>query len=281
MANTAIPNQPLIQHPLPYGIGRLLGASSTLVSGALPSTDSLLVPPPPVSPSGVVARSSDFEATVVNNSGVGVEAGAGNFSLVYKAENGLEAVFGDDAGALADAGTLSLGVPTPFLLVPTDEGIFLRLGALQEAGPVPFTGALDAYMSYFDYRDYTRVAVDLTDAYQDLFQGVQGKSRMLGRGGQDFGQVFAVIANFDSVDHTIEVRITDGVNTVQLPSFAATPVVAGTLVQASAYGVSHLEEGWVLQARMTVAEAARPCRFITAYTDTNLAPVRTDQGGAF
>lgn len=283
MPNTATPNQPLIEHPLPYGVGRLLGASSTLVSGALPSTDSLLVPPPPVSPNGVVARAANFEAVVINNAGVGVEAGAGNFALVYKAENGLEAVFGDDAGALADAGTMTLGVPVPFLLTPTDEGIFLRLGALTEAGPNPFSGALDAYMNYRDYRDYTRVSVDLTDAYQTVLQGEQGKSKMLGLGAQDFGELFLVVANFDSVNHTLEARITDGVNTVQLPDFAATfaPVVAGTLSSVTAYPPPYLEEGWSLQVRVTLAQVLRPCRLILAYTDTNLAPVRTNQGGAF
>ncbi len=281
MANTAQANQPLIEHPLPYGIGRLIGASSTLVKGAELSTDSLLIPPPPESPNGVVARVASHEATVVNNSGIEVLANAGNFALVYKAETPLEAVFGGDAGDLAVDATKTLAMPAPLLLAPTDLGIFLRLGALEEAGPVPFTGALDAYMNYRDFRDFTRVAVDLTDEFQTLLVGVKGKSRALSQGGQEFEERFAVIANFDSIDHTIEARITDGVNTVALPSLAATPVVAGTLVSASPNGYPYLEEGWSLQVRMTVVSTLRPCRFIVAYTDTNLAPVRTNQAGAF
>ncbi len=281
MANTAQPNQPLSSHPLPFGVGRLLGASATLVKGAAPNSDSLLVPPPASSPNGSVARGLAVSAQLINNSAAPVLAGAGNFALVYKAEGALEAVFGDSANALAVGGTETLDT-LQFLLAPTDRGVFLRLGDLQTTGPVDFADTLDAYMNYLDFRDRTRVAVDLTTDYQTVLAGVQGKSRMLASGGGDFSQLFAAIANFDSITHIIEARLSDGVNVIQLPSVGPAPIAIGALEELELNNaMANLQEGWSLQMRTTVAPALNPCRAILAYTDTNLSPVRTDQGGAY
>lgn len=283
MANTATPNQPLIQHPLPFGMGRMIGAGATLVEGAAPNSDSLLVPAPASSPNGSVSRGLDTLASLMNNSGADVDAGAGNFSLVYKAEGSLEAIFGADANALADGATVQLQQAAPFLLAPTDRGIYLRLGDLQEdgGGGGDFPGTLDCYASYLDYRDFKRVAFDLTETFQTILEGVQGKARLLGRGGEDFGEFFAVVANFDTADRTVELRISDGTNTFLIPQASATAIPDGEMAVLDVPLLPALLEGWTLEARITDAVDDNPCRLILGYTDTNLSPVRTDQGGAF
>jgi hypothetical protein len=219
---------------------------------------------------------------LINNSGIDVLAGGPDqFFLIYKAEGALEAIMSANASALA-AGDTSSFEPKLMLLAPTDRGIFLRLGDLQELGLVDFTGTLDAYMSYFDRREQTRVAVNLTTVYQTVLSGAQGKSRMLAIGGEDNSEPYAVVSNFDSIDHTIEARLSDGVNTIQLPAAAVAPVVAGTVEDLDVFeAFANLQEGWSLQLRTTVDVVDRPCRAILAYTDTNLSPVRTNQGGAF
>lgn len=144
-----------------------------------------------------------------------------------------------------------------------------------------FTGTLDTYGMFPDVRDIARVEFDLTSEYQTVLEGEKGKTRMFSPTSGDSVTPFAVIANFDSIDHTVETRLSDGVNTFQLPQTADVPIAAGVCGPLLIGQPPALLEGWSLQMRVTVDPAVRPCRAILGYTDTNLSPVRTDQGGAF
>lgn len=142
MANTATPNQPLIKHPLPWAMHRNLGAGSTLLTGILPNSDTLVIPPPPSSPNGRVVRVCDVltSVTIINNTLVGIAAAvppAINFRLVYKNANGEEAFVADDDNALAAGGTVTLE-PENVILSDEDQEDLLRVGDLQEElPPVP------------------------------------------------------------------------------------------------------------------------------------------------
>lgn len=286
MANTATPHQPLSSHPIPYFMKRILGGGAGLFTGLLPETDTLVIPPPPPSPNGVVARLIDLDTAfkLLNSSGIEViDVDAPNFQLIYKNASAEESILVSSSSALPSGEAEDLTPEASFLLGPTDLGIYLRILDIQEDGPVPFTGSLDGYVSYFDVRDIHRSQFDLTTEFQTVLTGEQGKMLFFTRVGEEGSRLTATVANFDSIAHTIEARLSDGVITIPLPHVASSPIDIGTVGQL---GLSYpptlsLLEGWTLDIRTTVDAATRPCRLLLGHTDTNLSPVRTNQGGAY
>jgi hypothetical protein len=288
VANTAQANQPLSQHPLPWAMHRILGGGGSLFKGALPNSDVLVVPPPAPSPNGEVKRAVDYFAlaNLFNNTGPGILASVlpvANFQLIYKDGDGNEVILNESALALAANGTVVIAPNFNFLLNSDDQGVFLRIGDLQEAGPVPFTGSIDGHVSFTDTRDMARVETDLTTEFQTVLGGVQGRARFLSPLGASGlpTPAYGGFLNFDNIDHTIQARLTDGVNTIVLPGFeASSPVLAGQSFNLSSNNIAFLE-GWALQMRTTVAAAVAPMRVMMMYTDTNLSPVRDNQAGAY
>lgn len=285
MTNTATPNQPLSQHPLPLALKQVLGAGSTFLTDVQFGQDYLLVPPPAASPNGAVVRLFDSFCglTLINNDADAIPdvvAPLINFALVYKTAT-EETILGvQSTGILANA-TVDLTPDVPILVGPTDRGIFLR--RIVEVADVP---SIQTFCNYLDIRHVTRGTLSLTEAVQELLAGVKGKARLFNRVGEEDSEVIAAILNFDSVDHDIEISLSDGVTSFVLST--AITVLANDAQNVSvkafldASGNPVLLEDFSISARILEPLAGDgSVQLLFGYTDTNLAPVRTDQGGAF
>ena len=285
MTNTATPNQPMTQHPLPLALKRILGAGSTFLTDVEFGQDYLLVPPPPPSPNGAVVRMVDQYSglTLVNNDADAIpDVGAPliNFALVYKTATEETLLGIQSTGILANA-TINLEPFVPILVGPTDRGIFLR--RIVEVADVP---SIQTICNYLDIRDVTRGTLALTEEVQEILAGVRGKARLFNRAGEEDSEVLAIIANFDSIEHNVEISLSDGVTTFV---FTTSVTVAANDGQSAAVnpfleatGSPVLLEDFSISARLLEPLAGDgSVQLIFGYTDTNLSPVRTDQGGAY
>lgn len=276
MANTAQVNQPLIEHPLPYFLKRIVGAGSVLLPEVDLGQDYLVVPPPAAGPNGVIARDVAQEVVLVNNTVTDIPPGDDLFLLIYKNSAGDEVVIATSGAGtgLAAGESLELQPSVPFLLTSADQGVFLR-----RADAVAIL--LNAHNRYFDIRDVTRVSANLANAApQTLLSGIQGKARLFTPKLSELDDSYAAIANFDSVDHNVEVYLSDGVNTIQITQLSGL-VPAGTMTPIPSFAMPTLLEGWSVSARVVEDIVSAPCTAIFGYTDTNLSPVRSNQGGAY
>jgi len=283
MTNTAQPNQPLGQHPLPLPLKRLLGAGSTMLPDVAFGTDYLVVPPPPSSPNGAVARLVDDGTRVflVNNDAdpiPDVISPLINFALVYKTATD-EVLLDVKSDGIPAGGTTSLSPQSPLLLAPTDRGIFLR--RIVNVAAVP---SIQAFAHFLDVRDTVRGTLSLTEALQTVLSGAQGKTRFATAAGTEGDSSIMAICNFDSVDHNVDWFLSDGVNSfkfftsVVLANDGQNPSVQPALdLNNSPY----LLEGWTLSAQLQEPTVDAGVSLVYGYTDTNLSPVRSDQGGAY
>ena len=282
MANTAQVNQPLSQHPLPLPFKRLLGAGSTMLPNVAFGTDYLLVPPPPASPNGAVTRIVDGRVLLVNNDAdpiPDVIAPLINFALVYKTATD-EVLLGVMSDGIPAGGTVTFSPESTVLLSPTDRGVFLR--RIVDVVTVP---SIQAFWHFHDLRDVVVPGVlSLSTALQTVLAGAQGKTRFASLAGSEAEEVMMSICNFDSIDHNIAWFLSDGVDSFRfftstvLANDGQNPSVKpGLDFQINPY----LLEGWTLSAQLLEATVDAEVTLNFGYTDTNLSPVRSDQGGAY
>jgi len=268
--NPAGVNQPLNQHPLPSNKGYALAGDGAMASNiAIASGDILLVPPPSaggrrqVSFTGVVAYLS-------NTAGIATL----NADLIYKDANGDEVLVGQASVALAAAGSdvASLGPSVGgLILMPEDQGLFARVTA------DPASGVAAVSANWLDVRNVERYDVNLTTVYQTLFANNDYGICRFFSGWDQEADGFPVVLNKDTAAVVIDIRLTDGTTTIDLPPIS-TP--AGEIDQPLGVPVV-LPPGWTIEARLQAALTANPCTIVCAVSKTNQAPARQNQGGAY
>jgi hypothetical protein len=271
-------NNQFYEHPLIENTLTTLGSGVTLVKDAATAgVDYLLVPPPAASPVGDQSVSRLLRAvTVVNTTGAEIpepSEGETNLLIVYKtaAEEiiipvSFETSIFDPGQARTNA------INTPFLVRPTDRGIFLRVTAEGITG-------LTAHCTFDDIRRIDQVVTSLTDTPQTVLSGRLNTVRKVPLAGEEFEHRFMTIANADSVPHIVDVSLFDGTDTVLLASVACDEGVCTELFDN--VDPPSLLSGWSLIAVLQEAIETGPCYLLAGYTDVNLHPVRQDQGGAY
>lgn len=282
-----LPNQPMAAHPRPYGLGKAIGASSTIVTGIAAGSDTLLIGPPVA---GEARDISPFESVLlINHTTSALAYNPDDFQLIYKDGNGNECIVDSnpDAGILAvgsagQTATLVLGFHKAFafLLAPTDLGIFLRRN---DAVAV----SIDAHARYFDVRDMDRVSQDMTSVSAVILTGGPGRVLFLGKL-FEAGTGYMAVANFDSVQHRVSVLLSNGTDTINITETDDTdglvvPVPAGTMLPLpiASSAAPFLLNGWTLSLSIEADVTDAPCRAIIGVQATNLAPVKQYQGGAY
>ena len=267
MAST--PQSQLTEHPLPFSGYKTLGADSRPILAAAANNDYLAIPPPPA---GVARFIGAVETPVTGILTSGGPLVAGDIQLIYKDENGDEVILAQNSGGEIVGSLFFLNGP-PSLIAETDQGVFLRMG--------PGAGTGDFYASHLDVRNLTRHSVDVTAIFpntQPLLtvdeDGVVLFTPFVTVGGYSAG-----LYNFDVAPHTVRIFFTDGVNSGEVPA-ASGPVAAGAV---STFPLTYLKKGQSLSVCLDLGNPApvKPARLIACLQQTNLSPVRPDQGGAF
>ena len=266
--NPSGPNQPLNQHPTPYADIYVLARDQALFTGLNQASGDVLVIPPPVEGG---RRWVDTYSLIATTVGAGTDTA--DVEVVYKDGNGNEIVV--NAVSVPAAGSQPIA-PDVFILVPEDQGIFLRVTA------DPPAGSVSAAAKWRDVRNVDRVDVELTTVFQTLFGPADvGNILFCPKVGEEVEGGHAWYLNYDpALAPNVELRLTDGTNVFL---FGATPSPAdtATLVAQLAEFVQSSPELWV-QARIDDATGqTEPVVVSVAISKTNQGPAREDQGGAY
>lgn len=280
----AQPNQPLKHHPIPDLYKKVLGALQQNAAGLMNAGgDVQIVPPPSVSPNGEVARLVGGEAA--QNLYVNVTAGAGDIlRLLYLAEGTRVACLKKyTSSGYADVSE-ALTFP-PFLLAPTDRGIYARVTDDDLTANVDVTGKA------FDVRGPFRTAVDLdVDSTDDQVLLTADEPGQIFVPTLDIQSgIMACCAVFGDGDvpaddnpFIVQLALKNGSTRFNIAQTTVLSEEVTLLVDGPALPV--LTEGWSLVAKViTPPDSAYDFapRVLLGYQSSNASPVRTDQGGAF
>jgi hypothetical protein len=265
------PNQPLNQHPRGFlDPTKVLGMDALLFpAGVIQTGEDILIVPPP--PAGVMRRALGIpwaHAFFFNRNGDAMTS----VLIVYKKATGEEVVL-YDAGALADGSAAVLLQPPTLFLTSVDLGVFLRV--TNDVALTNFTG----YSFWEDVRAGGRQDTAIEDTNKTIvLDGARDGNARFPLG--EMAQLVPVqFFNFDTIPHNFTFFVSDGVSDVELISLVVGAGLAnpGTaLIDPVA-----LPPGWSLKVKMLEAVATRAPFVLAAYVDTNLSPVRQDQGGAY
>ena len=167
---------------------------------------------------------------------------------------------------------MPMSVDKPFLLRPGDRGLYLRIEA-------PSVEGLSVFTTYYDVRDieYEATSVLGTSAVTAL-AGAPDVVRMIARGGEEQEHSFVALQNLDSSPHIFVVSVFDGTNTAKL---AEVEVLAGQIGEVLGSALPSLLEGWSYRVALLESVVTTAPRVVFGYTDTNIAPVAQNEGGAF
>lgn len=280
------------QHPVALGGRSLLNAAAYIGLDVVPGTDVFLFGPPPAtdvdSNGGMVVREIS-QATPIQLHSVGADPilATDLVQVVYKAEGGREVVIAEEAALHNPGSAFFLEPDCNFVMSPNDIGVFLRL-VQAVAGPSP---AFDAVMQSFDVRGLRRIATDISAVEAIVAPGGSAAAADLvyENTSDDTVDVFftdpalmsyAAIHNYDSVDHTYQLFITDGLQTIEISkSFA--PGISVNANRTGLFTLPALQPGW--SVRMSLGEDVVDFdpRCIISPFQTNFDVARNDQAGAY
>lgn len=265
--NPAGANQPLNQHPIPLHQIYHVAADSKMVTGlTVASGDVQLVAPPPV---GGVRFCPTEAFGLVRVDGSGTDSAT--LQLVYKDGGGREIVM--DETTVTPGSLNELDVEVPYLL-PSDEGIFIRVTDDSD-------GEVKAVAHWRDVRGVSRFDTVLSPSWQRIHDlAPNGNVRFtLTPSFEGEDPTAARILNYDDKSHTINLRLTDGSETINLGSEG--PVSAGELASFDALFLP-TPPGWYYEAQLEEAVGGGPApRLLLPMGLTNQGPARQDQGGAY
>ncbi len=272
------------QHPIDINARKILGAASSPLYAGATVGDYLVIPPPPASTSGVVQREVSYKNACVGLRAYTVGASAG---LIYKAENGREALVGS-VGAVGAFSAITLAPTVDFIMSSSDRGVYVRISGVD---------SWDIFGQYADIRGLVRTAVDVTavDPAAPNTAGDPALAQLLLMSAVDDGALvmpfqepgvarsFATIMNFDDVGHNYRVYLSNGTDAIEITSTGNSFIAAGAsdFIASATVPMPVLPEGWSLKMSLAEAVSTIAPRVIFGYQPTNDVPVLSNQGGAY
>lgn len=272
------PNQPLDIHPgqalmkaEALGADGLFFAPGDVIDGG----DTLIVPGPP---EGVVRRAGGGGGD--SSTGVFITGAIALTGTTYvlKKKAGGEVVLQVTGAIGSNSAFFFTGFSPAIFLTDEDVGIFLRA-----AGG---SGAVDLVTGYSFWTDVRNTEVQNTPILSTdrvvVLSSPADKNfirHLDGFGGSQAGGAL-IFYNVDSVDIMALAFLSNGVVDIPFQSFTA-PYVNGGFAGVLGNFSAALLPGWSIKVELDIDPVTRPPIVTAVYFDTNFAPVRQDQGGAY